>query len=960
MELFSGKTQFEIENSIIKFWNEKKIYQKVKAARKGGKKFFFLDGPPYATGNIHMGHALNKVTKDFYIRFFRMNGMDVWDRPGFDTHGLPIENKVEKKLNFKSKQDIEAFGVEKFIEECRRFATEHISSMTSQFKDLGVWMDWDNPYLTLHNDYIEGAWFTFKKAFEKGLLSQGSYPVHVCPRCETAVAYNEIIHKKSRDPSLFVKFKLKNDDRNLLIWTTTPWTIPANTGAMVKSDEDYSEVDVGGEAVIIASKLVKNVMEKMGVKDYKVSNTIKGNMLIGLEYESPLGKMIPQQQSLKNGRKVVDGSQYVTMEDGTGIVHLSPSNGNEDFKVGTENKLPMIPIVGVDGKFIDGTGELSGLSIKEAGKLVVQRLEESHRLLYKNTVEHEYPFCWRCENPLIIVTVPQWFFKVTDIRKTLKSENEKTNWIPDWAKSRFGNWLDSLGDWPVSRQRYWGIPLPIWKCDSCGDITVVGSVKELKSGVKDLHKPHIDSVKLKCKKCRGSMTRVPEVLDVWFDSGVAPWASLGFSKSRKLFDSMWPVDFILEGSDMIRGWFNSLMITGVMTFDRRPMDNVLLHGLVLDAHGIKMSKSVGNVVDPIETSRKYGRDILRAYLLSDSPSEDKNFNWEKMEEVRKTFAVIKNTINFVKTYVASGGSSSGMKDEDRWILSRLNNLVSSSTKDSESFYAYKALQDIMDFVTNDFSRWYIKLIRDRTSTGYSGKDKSAAFYTLMKVSETVTMLLAPFTPFIAEELYQNLMSGTKGGKISVHMTDWPKAEKKFIDNDLEEQMEFVKRIFEMTQAARQEAGIKLRWPLKQIVVVPKKDQIKSAVKSLEDNILFMCNVKSVMASGKSPDGNFVKIESPAGDLYLDKDMDEDIMNEAMFRELVRFIQNMRKTSGLSVRDEIKLSLNSDGKNDVMKKFKKEIMKEVGAKSLDIGILSGSNSEKMDFEGTKIEVAFDKI
>ena len=444
----------ESEEQILDFWKKKKIYEKAVEKRKNAKKFYFIDGPPYATGYIHMGTAMNKILKDFYIRFFRMYGFKAWNQPGYDTHGVPIENKVEQKLGFKEKQDIEKFGIDKFIEECRNYATQFLDVMNNQFANLGVWMDWKHPYLTLSNEYIEGAWFTFKQGYEKGLLYKGTYSVHVCPHCETAVAYNEIEYTQVTDPSIFVKFKLKKKQNEyFVIWTTTPWTLASNTGIMVKPDAEYARVQVGDEIFIIAKQLLDSVMTKVKIKDFTILETMKGKELKDLEYESPLRDIFPFIKKLKNAHRIVLSDKYVTLEDGSGLVHTAPGHGQEDYKVGVENDLPIVNPLGFDGKYNKESGKYSGMFVKTADKLIIEDLRNLGALLSEEKVEHDYPLCWRCSSPLLMMAVPQWFFKVTEIRERLLSENKKINWVPAWAGQRFQNWLESLGDWPLSRQR---------------------------------------------------------------------------------------------------------------------------------------------------------------------------------------------------------------------------------------------------------------------------------------------------------------------------------------------------------------------------------------------------------------------------------------------------------------------------------------------------------------------------
>jgi isoleucyl-tRNA synthetase len=953
-------TTKQAEEKILQFWREKKVYEKTKKLSKNKKKFYFLDGPPYATGSIHMGTAFNKILKDCYIRFFRMFGFNVWDQPGYDTHGVPIENKVEQLLNFKAKQDIEKFGVENFIKECKKFATEFIDVMGEEFSNLGVWMDWKNPYLTLTNDYIEGAWFTFKQGFKKGFLYKGNYPVHVCPHCETAVAYNEIEYEQVTDPAIFVKFKIKDKlNEFLLIWTTTPWTLPANTGVMVKPGAEYVKVKVGEEILIVANQLLQTVMKKANIEKYEIVERLVGRQLEGIRYEHPLSGLFPFHSKLKNACRVVLSDQFVTLEDGSGLVHTAPGHGQEDYKVGLETGLPAISPIKMDGTFDEESGNYSGVFVKDADNMIIQELKERGLLFYQEKITHEYPLCWRCGSALVLISIPQWFFKVTKIREKLIEENKKVNWIPSWAGQRFQNWLESLGDWPISRQRYWGIPLPIWVCEKCDSIKVIGSRDELPEVPKDFHKPYIDRIVLKCEKCKGEMKRVPDVLDVWFDSGVASWASLGYPRDKKLFKKMWPADFILEGPDQIRGWWNSLMLTSVIAFGRRPFLDVLFHGFVLDAHGIKMSKSKGNFVMPEEVLDKYGRDVLRFYFLLGVPWDDYYFKWEDVEDVAKSFVVVRNTFNFVKTYVANPGKPTNLKAEDKWLLSRLNSLVSNCTEYCKTYNAHRAAKEILDFILNDFSRWYVKIIRDRVWPAYEGKDKQAAFYTLLTATETLTRLLSPFCPFLAEEIYQDVVKNIVNGKESVHMSDWPKINKKFINKKLEENMIAIKKAVEACNAARQKVKLKLRWPVKQVLIDSKDKKVAIAVKQLERILLQMCNTKSIKVVKEKPEGEFSEMDFDLGKVLVDKKIDEKLLEEALIRELVREVQALRKKYDFHVKENINLTLKSDEKtNLILKKYINALKKEVGAKKVALGELKGKCKGSLKFENVGIEIAFE--
>ncbi len=910
------------EEEIKRFWESRQIQQKARAAAAKGKKFYFLDGPPYATGSIHMGTAWNKILKDTYIRFWRMMRFDVWDQPGYDTHGLPIENKVEKDFQIKSKSDIEKLGIEKFIHECRKFATKYIDIMNAQFANLGVWMDWPNPYLTLNNEYIEGAWHTFKIAFDKGLLYQGFYPVHVCGHCATAVAYNEIEYTKVTDPSVYVKFPVIGEPKTfLLIWTTTPWTLPSNTGIMAKPSADYVKIKTGEETLIMAKALMDDVLKRANITSYKIAGTMKGKKLDGMQYEHPLKDIFKFQEPVKH--RVVLSEQYVELESGTGLVHTAPGFGQEDYKIGVENGLSIVAPIKLDGTFNEECGQFAGVHAKAADRKLIDILKERNMLLHEEKVTHDYPLCWRCSSPLLEMAVTQWFFKVTSIRKELLKENKKVNWHPEWAGQRFENWLNSLGDWPISRQRYWGIPLPIWTC-SCGEVRIISSSSELPVKIKDLHRPYIDEVKLPCK-CGKQMTRINDVLDVWFDSGLASWASLGYPNKKDLFEKMWPADLNIEGPDQIRGWWNSQLITSVITFGRAPFKNILFHGFTLDVRGSKMSKSKGNATAPEEVIDKYSRDVLRLYLLSSPPWDDFVFKWTDVESIAKSFVILENTYNYVKSYAPKAKKSKALEPEDEWILSRLNGLIEEATKHYKSYNIHKAINAVTGFMLNDFSRVYIKMVRDRAWPAYKGPDKASALFALSEVAKECSLLLAPACPFFSEHVYQ--LCGL-GREESVHMCKWPKPYKKYINPKIEKEMQIVQEIIETANAIRKENNIKIRWPVESVYIESDDEAVKNSLITFEKALKNMTNARDVSHGKPSNDFGYSKGFSK-GNIYVSKNV---LKSEALLRELLREVQNSRKERKLKIEDKIVLYLD----NGSMQEFEREIMDKVGAKNIVFG------------------------
>ena len=754
------------EEQILSFWKKKKIYEKSVKKNKKGKLFYMMDGPPYATGYIHMGTALNKILKDISMRSHRNQGFNVFDKAGYDTHGVPIEFQIEKEIGSKSKKDIEKYGIKRFVNKCKKFATKFISVMNKEFENLGVWMDFKNPYLTLNDDYIEAIWDCFKIADKKGLLYLGKYPIHICPRCETAVAYNEIEYSKQEDTSVFVKFPLKSQREKvfLIIWTTTAWTLPANTGIMVNPNFDYQEIKVNRETWILAKKLVPKIMKEVG-RDYVPIKTIKGKNMDGWEYENPLSKNL--KLNIKNGYRVVLSSRYVNLEEGTGLVHCAPGHGKEDYEIGKKCGLDMPSPVDINGLLTGDAGKYAGKKARIVDEEIIRDLESDGFLVHKLKYTHDYPLCWRCKTALLMVSQPQWFLKISNIHSKLLKENLKTNWIPSYMKLRMKAWLKGISDWPVSRKRYWGTPLPIWICEECNKRIVAGSIKELKKlggKVKGIHKPEIDKVVLKCK-CGGKMKRVEEVLDVWFDSGVSSWAALNKNQLR-----FWPANLNIEGKDQIRGWWNSQLILSQIKFNKKPFENILVHGMVLDLNKRKMSKSKGNIIAPQEIIEKYNRDYLRYYFAKTSKGEDFAFDEKEFKEIQKTFRILNNVNNFI--FQLENKNKKETKIEDKWILSRYNSLIKGVTENYNKFKYSEIVEAFERFLVFDLSRTYIKIVRDRADETYD---------ILNRIRIDLLKLLAPIIPFLTEKIWQDFKERKLVKQESVHLSDWPKPNKKLIN-----------------------------------------------------------------------------------------------------------------------------------------------------------------------------------
>ena len=853
------------EQNILKWWKKSRIYDKVKKKETMRGKFYFLDGPPYVTNPPHVGTVWNKTLKDAIIRYKRMLGYDVRDQPGYDCHGLPIEVKVEEDLKVRTKRDIEEkYGIKNFIDRCKKYALDNVEVQTKIFRNIGIWMDWEDPYLTLENDYIESVWWTIKRADEKGLLEKGLKVVHWCLRCETALAGYEVTdeYREVKDYSIYVKFPIK-DRKNeyVLIWTTTPWTLPANVAIMVDPDSEYVKVKVKNENYILAKERVEHVIKKTG-QSYEVIEVFKGRDLEGLTYEPSLSEEVPLQNDVENAHFVILSKEYVTMNEGTGCVHCAPGHGEEDFDVGLKNNLPAICPVDENGIFSEEVGKYSGMLVFDANRAIVNDLKTKGLLLNEELITHSYPHCWRCKTPLILRATDQWFIKITQLKEKLMRENDKILWIPDWAGSkRFKDWLLGARDWVISRQRYWGVPLPIWLCRDCKQRLVIGSKNELIKFATDLpkdldlHRSHVDSIYLKCE-CGGSMERVPDIVDVWVDSGVASWACLDYPKKHEEFNKWWPADLIIEAHDQTRGWFYSQLGVGITAFNKSPYKSVIMHGHTLNSNGQKMSKSLGTFVSPEDVIHKYGRDSLRLYVLQHIVWEDFRFSLSGSEDIWKFLQVIWNIYAFASLYMNLDSFVptewkldkfwDDLTTEDKWLISRIESLKTISLENMEKNNIHLVVRSLMEFALEDLSRWYIKLVRRRFWLEKESKEKICAFITLYHVLKNFLLLSAPFMPFLTEKLYQEVIrSAEQDSPESVHMNDYPVANPKYINEGIEEEMEIVKKVTGAIMSARQEAGIRLRQPLDKITIVAIGESVKKAIERMSDILLEQANVKKI-------------------------------------------------------------------------------------------------------------------
>lgn len=853
----------EFEPKVLEFWRRERIYEKIREKLKDKPVFYFLDGPPYPSSDTpHVGTLWNKVLKDAIIRFKRARGYNVVDRPGYDCHGLPIEVKVEQELGFTSKKGIESFGVDRFVQKCKDFALRNAFSMTRHFEEFGVSMAWDEPYLTLDSSYVQSAWWLVKRAEEKGLLERGVKVVHWCPRCETTLADYEVTEYRDLvDPSIYVKFPVKGSPgRYLLVWTTTPWTLPANVAIMVNPNLKYVWVEVNGELLLLSSSRLKEVMDEAGVSCYRVVGEVEGRDLKGLEYLHPLADEVKVQGELDPYHKVVLSEVYVSGEEGTGLVHCAPGHGEEDFQVGLEYGLPVVVPVDERGVFTEEAGKYAGKTVREANDLIVSDLRSKGLLFHEGKVTHRYPVCWRCKTPLVLRAVPQWYIRISHMKEKFLQEAAKVKWVPEWAGyARFKNWLEGLRDWVISRQRYWGTPAPIWVCGSCGHRIVVGSLAELelltkrKLDLEDLHRPWIDSVEFNCPRCGGIARRVEDVLDVWLDSGVSFYASLGYPLKET---EVKPVDIIVEGHDQIAGWFFSLLRCGVIAFGCTPYKAVLMHGFALDEKGREMHKSLGNYVSPQQVLEyeKGCRDAFRWYVLRNMVWEDLKFSWRSLAEVYDDLNIAWNTFVFATTYMGLDRYDPAehqlekyvemLRVEDKWILSRIERLTRDVTEWMENYELHKAARALREFIVEDVSRWYVRLTRPRVWVEEDSIDKLTAYAVLHYTLKRFLVLLAPFAPFFAEEVYRQSFMQSKDPE-SVHMLPWPESKLELINDELERRMDLARKVVERAVAARMKAGVKLRIPLPALYVLTEDPLLIAALKEMEAVISSQANVKKV-------------------------------------------------------------------------------------------------------------------
>ncbi|MBO5224343.1 MAG: isoleucine--tRNA ligase [Clostridia bacterium] len=821
------------EAQILQFWKDNKIVDKVEEKTKDDTEFTFYDGPPTANGKPHIGHILTRVIKDIIPRYKSMKGYHASRKAGWDTHGLPVELEVEKVLGMDGKQDIEKYGIEPFIKKCKESVWKYKGEWEKMSDRVGYWADMENPYITYEDNYIESEWWALKTIYEKGLLYKGHKIVPYCPRCGTALSSHEVAqgYKDVEERSAVAAFKLVDSDAYVLAWTTTPWTLPSNIALCFHPEHEYAVFTAKGSTFVMAKALIERYFDEYEIKEVK-----KGKEFEGMHYE-PLYTF----DDVKGDGYRIVTDEYVTLEDGTGVVHNAPAFGDDDNRVCTKYGLPFIQKLDDRGMMCGGT-HFDGVFCKQADKMIIDDLKKRGLLLKAPMYAHSYPFCWRCDTPLLYYARSTWFIKMTAVKDKLLKNNDSINWIPANIKNgRMGNFLENVIDWGLSRERYWGTPLPVWVCQDCGKIHVIGSKAELKEkggieGDIELHKPYVDAITFKCDECGGTMKRTPEVIDCWFDSGSMPFAQLHYPfENKELFEKTYPAEFISEAIDQTRGWFYTLIAISTLLFDRAPFKNCIVLGHVNDKNGIKMSKHKGNVVDPWSVLDKQGADAVRWYFYTGSnPWLPSRFYNEAVSEAQRKFlGTLWNTYSFYILYadIDEFDPSKYELDKcaltlmDKWVLSELNSLVSYVDECLASYKITESARAISDF-TDKLSNWYVRRCRDRFWGSGMGEDKVAAFMTLYTVLETLVRLSAPYTPFIAESIYQNIVRVPfKNAEESVHLTSFPVANDKYIDKKLEKDMDAIINIAVLGRAARNSENIKNRQPLNGILIAGVEDKI---------------------------------------------------------------------------------------------------------------------------------------
>lgn len=1005
------------EEEIAKYWNDIDLLDSTIESRPDDNRFVYYEGPPTANGKPGIHHVISRTLKDVTCRYKTMRGYQVKRKAGWDTHGLPVEIGVEKELGLTSKKEIEDYGVEGFNQKCRESVFQYEKLWREMSERMAFMVDMDDPYITLDNDYIETVWWILDQLYEKGLVYEGAKILPYCPRCGTGLASHEVAqgYKMIKTESAYVKFKAADEDSYFLAWTTTPWTLPSNVTLAVNPEVDYVKVDVEGEKLYLAKDLLDVALNK----EYEVLEELKGTDLLNRRYEQLIDDI-----EVKGDAFYIVAADYVTTTDGTGIVHTAPAFGEDDYETSRKHNFPIINPVDDEGKFMDTRWK--GLGVMDADPEIISYLRDSGKLYRTQKIEHNYPHCWRCDTELIYYSKPSWYIEVTKYKDQLIEENNKVNWFPDFVgEKRFGNWLENLKDWAITRSRYWGTPFPIWKCPDCGKTTSVGSRKELaERAIEDidenieLHRPFVDDVHIECE-CGGKMQRESDVIDVWFDSGAMPFAQHHYPfENKEEFERQFPADFINEGIDQTRGWFYSLLAISVMLTGKAPYKNVLVNDLILDKEGKKMSKSRGNTLNPMILFDKYGADVVRYYSVSVSPPWlPTKFDEDGLKEVNsKYFRTLRSTYNFFQLYANTDGidpleyeiSKDELTEIDRWVLSKYNALLKRYYENMESFEYTETIRDIANFLIEDVSNWYIRRNRRRFWKEGVDNDKKVVYKVTYEVLYGVIQMMAPFTPYISEEIYHNLTHGKE--EKSVHLTLLPDVDEDMIDKKVEEKMDLVRTIVTLGRASREQVQIKVRQPLQSIIVDgSNKAIIEDLVPLIEEelnikSVIFADDVSEFMnytikpnyaVAGKEfskavgefagylakadpievingAENNTLKVEIGGQEreitpeyldvrvdakegydvslegrnfVILDTTLNEDLIAEGYAREIVSKIQQMRKSQDFEVTDNINVKYEADDElSEAISKHLDMISKEVLAVNFE-----RADSLKVDFQ-----------
>ena len=1022
----------QLEKDILHYWKEHNIFNKSVGLREGAKRYVFYEGPPTANGSPGIHHVISRLFKDAVCRYKTMKGYYVPRKAGWDTHGLPVELEVEDTLGFTNKAQIEEYGIAQFNQKCRESVFKYIKEWEAMTERIGYWLDMENPYITLDNGYIESCWWAIKQLWDKGLIYQGYKVTPHCPRCGTSLSSHEVAlgyRDDAVDPSVYIKFKLDEmslvhseiTDRQLvfklgglfshkpaffLAWTTTPWTLPGNTALAVAPDVEYAVVELEDECLILA----KALLEHVGLDSYEVVEILKGNELVNATYEplfnphkygverrrpqtyfSPGEMSVPRilevQEPKEDLTYHVITTDFVSIEEGTGIVHVAPAYGEVDFEAGQDNELDFVHMVNLQGN-ITGSYPFSGKFVKDADPLILEDLK-SRGLLYRSEkITHTYPFCWRCESPLLYYAKEAWYIKTTAIKDRLIRGNKEINWYPDYIKyGRFGDWLENNVDWAVSRERYWGTPLNIWRCESCSNLECVGSVEELKAKPKltvgsyqleafrDLHRPYVDEITFACPKCDGTMRRVPDVIDCWFDSGAMPIAQWHYPfENKEQFEQNFPADFICEAIDQTRGWFYSLHAISTLLFDRPCFKNVVCLGHIVDAQGEKMSKSKNNVVDPWLVVDNYGADVLRWHLLTAAPGENVHrFSTQMVAEtMRGDLLTLWNTYSFFVLYAnidhfVPQGTTAGLSPShlDNWIISELNRLIADMTRALDNYDLTSAARRAGDFV-DELSNWYVRRSRRRFWKSEEDADKLAAYNTLYQCLVTLSKLLAPLVPFTAEEIYRNLVcSADSQAPESVHLTDFPLANEAKIDNRLSAEVSLATKIASLGRAARAKAGIKVRQPLAKAIITLTQESEMDALREFASDVMDEINVKELkfVKDMLSEDMlHYAVANDEKHWVAVDTRLSPQLKAEGVSREIVRHIQTMRRAAGFDVADHIVTCYQGEEHiARVMRDFAGYIKQETLSLELAEGLPpEGAYQEKHRISNSDVLLAVSKV